>query len=315
MGKGKTTTTTQNKLPEYMNQGSKRAVGMAMDISQRDYAQYGEQRVADLSANEQAGVAGFGEEFGRYDKDFDAAREQLGGITSFTDEGVADKYMNPYIEGVLQPGARRADRAFGASKAELKRTAGMRGAFGGRQLVAENMLEQQHQERMDDMWASGYGTAFDKATDLHGKEMERKRAVAGQYGENARLQADTNSMALRNMMESGFIDRSVEQSKMDFKYMEHLEERDWDVNNLSTLVNTLAAVPHETTQVTTEQKSVSPIKTMLGVAAIVAGVIIIGMTAGAAAPVVAGAAAATTGWGAAGTALVGAGAQVAASGN
>lgn len=280
MGKSKTTTTTQNNLPDYMVAGSKRAVGMAQDISRRDYAQYGEQRIADLSANEQAGVAGFGEEYGRYDKDFDAAREQLGGITSFTDEGVADKYMNPYIEGVLQPGARRADRAFGSSKAELRRTAGMRNAFGGRQLVAENMLQQQHQERMDDMWAKGYGTAFDKATDLHGKEMDRKRAIAGDYGLNAQRQADTNSMALRNMMESGFVERTVEQSKMDFKYMEHLEERDWDVNNLSTLVNTLAAVPHETSQTVTETKKANPVKTLIGVATIAAGAIIIGMSGG-----------------------------------
>lgn len=275
---GKSKTTTKNQLPAYMNQGSQRAVGMAMDISSRDYAQFGGQRIADLSANEQAGVSGFAQEAGRYDKDFDAARGQLEGITSFTDEGVADKYMNPYIEGVLQPGARRADRAFGSAKAELRRTSGMRNAFGGRQLVAEGLLEQQHQERLDDMWASGYGTAFDKAQNLHQREQDRKLAVAGQYGATAQAQAQTNAGALRNMMESGFVERTVEQSKLDFKYMEHLEERDWDVNNLSTLVNTLAAVPHETSKTTTE--TANPVKTLIGVATIAAGAIMIGMSGG-----------------------------------
>lgn len=287
MGKGKTTTTTKNQLPAYMNEGSKRAVQMGMDISQRDYAQYDGQRVADLSGNEQAGVAGFGEEFGRYDKDFDAARGQLEGITSFTDEGEAEKYMNPYIEGVLQPGARRIDRAFGQQSAELKRTAGMRGAFGGRQMVAESLLQEQTQERLDDLWASGYGTAFDKATQLHGQEQDRKLAISGQLGVNAQRQADTNSRALRNMMESGFVDRTVEQSKLDFKYMEHLEERDWDVSNLNVLVQTLASVPHETTQVSEEVRKANPIKTLIGVATIAAGAILIGMTAGAATPLVA----------------------------
>ncbi len=275
---GKSKTTTKNKLPAYMVAGSERAVGMAQDISQRDYAQYGGQRVADLSPNEQAGIEGFANEQGRYDKDFDAAREQLGSISSFTDEGVREKYMNPYIEGVLQPGARRADRAFGAQKAELKRTAGMRGAFGGRQLVAEGLLTQQHQERMDDMWKSGYGTAFDKATQLHGSEMERKRAIAGDYGVNAQRQADTNSMALRNMMESGFIDRTVDQSKKDFQYMEYLEERDWDVTNLNTLVQTLATVPSESSTETTTKAN--PVKTLIGVATIATGAIMIGMGGG-----------------------------------
>ena len=272
---GKSKTTTRNKLPAYMNVGSQRAVSMATDISQRDYAQYGGQRVADLSAGEQAGVEGFAKEYGRYDEDFDAARGQLEGVTSFTDEGVQEQYMNPYIEGVLQPGARRADRAFGESRAELRRTAGMRGAFGGRQLVAENLLGQQHQERMDDLWASGYGTAFDKATQLHGQEMDRKRAIAGDYGVLAQRQADTNSQALRNMMESGFVERTVEQSKLDFKYMEHLEERDWDVSNLNVLVQTLAAVPSETTTETT--KKANPIKTLIGVATIAAGAIMVGL--------------------------------------
>ncbi|KKN01929.1 hypothetical protein LCGC14_1122800 [marine sediment metagenome] len=277
MAKGKTTTTTENRLPDYMNQGSRRAVGMATDISNREYAQYGGQRVADLSSNEQAGIAGFANEQGRYDQDFDKARGQLDSITSFTDEGVREKYMNPYIEGVLQPTARRADRAFGEQKAELRRTSGMRGAFGGRSMVAESLLGQQQQERMDDMWASGYGNAFDKATQLHGSEMERKRAIAGDYGINAQRQADTNSQALRNMMESGFIDRTVDQSKKDFQYMEYLEERDWDVNNLNTLVQTLASVPSESTTVQTEQKSASSVKTLIGVGAIVTGAIMVGM--------------------------------------
>ncbi len=277
MGGSKTKRETQNKLPAYMNAGSKRAVGMAMDISKRDYAQYDGQRVAELSGNEQAGIAGFGEEYGRYDEDFDKARGQLDSITSFTDEGEREKYMNPYIEGVLQPGARRADRAFGESKAELKRTAGMRGAFGGRQLVAEGLLEQQHQERMDDMWSKGYGNAFDKATQLHGSEMDRKRAVAGDYGLNAQRQADTNSQALRNMMESGFVDRNVEQSKLDFKYMEHLEERDWDVSNLNVLVQTLQSVPHETSQTSTTETKDNAMKTLIGVATIAAGAVMVGM--------------------------------------
>lgn len=273
--------------------GSKRAVGMAQDISQRDYAQYGGERTADLSANEQAGIAGFGEEYGRYDKDFDAARGQLEGISSFTDEGVREKYMNPYIEGVLQPSARRADRAFGQQSAELKRTSGMRGAFGGRQMVAESLLQQQTQERLDDMWASGYGTAFDKATQLHGKEQERKLAIAGQYGETARSQAATNQQALRGMMESGFVDRTVEQSKRDFQYMEFLEERDWDVSNLNVLVQTLATVPHETTTETTKKDN--PVKTLIGVATIAAGAIMVGMG--------------PAGWAGAGTLLLGGGGE------
>ena len=82
-------------------------------------------------------------------------------------------------------------------------------------------------------------------------------------------------------MESGFVGRTVEQSERDFQYMEHLEERDWDVNNLNTLVQTLAAVPSESTIQTdatqTTTKKANPVKTLIGVAAIVGGAIMVGM--------------------------------------
>ncbi len=280
MGKSKTKTETKNTLPDYMVQGSERAVQMATDRTNQAYANYGGQRVAGLSENEQMGMEGFRNEYGRYDQDFDKARGALDEVGSFTDEGVAEKYMNPYIEGVLQPTARRRDRAFGERSAELKRTSGMRGAFGGRQRLAESLNEQQNQEGMDDLWAAGYGTAFDKATQLHGQEQDRQLALSGAYGDVAKGQADTNQMALRNLMESGFVDRTVEQSDLDFKYMEHLEERDWDVNNLNTLVQTLAAVPSESGSTTTQTKSANPVQTMIGVAAIVGGGIMVGMSGG-----------------------------------
>lgn len=277
MGKSekKTRTEQKNKLPDYIVQGSKKAVGMASDLADRDYIAFGQQRMADLSENEQLGVEGFKGEFGRYDQDYDKARGALDSVGSFTDEGVREKYMNPFIEGVLQPAVRRRDRAFGEQKAELNRTSGMRGAFGGRKNVAEDLLGKSHQEGIDDLYMAGYGTAFDKAANLHGREQDRQLALAGEYGANAQRQASTNSQALREMMESGFVERTVDQSKMDFKYLEHLESRDWDVNNLSNLVSTLASVPSESSMEseTVETTKPNPIKTMVGVAAIAAGAI------------------------------------------
>jgi len=315
MGGSKTTTETnttqQNQLPSYINQGSQAAVQGGIDRTNQEYENYGGQRIAGLSENEQMGMEGFRNEYGRYDQDFDSARGALDSVTSFTDEGVMEQYMNPYIEGVLQPTARRHDRAFGERSAELRRTSGMRGAFGGRQRVAESLNEQQNQETLDDLWASGYGTAFDKATQLHGREQDRQLALAGEYGANAQREAGTNSQALRNLMESGFIDRTVDQSEKDFQYMEFIEERDWDINNAGQLANILATVPSESTVQTdstqTTETAANPVKTLIGVAALVGGAIMVGMTAGAATPLVAQA------WGSAGAGLMTAGAQTASS--
>jgi hypothetical protein len=253
---------------------------MATDRTKQKYAQYGGQRIADLTEGERAGIEGFSKEYGRYDEDFDKARGALDSVSSFTDEGVADKYMNPYVEQVLGVSARNLDRDFGTQKAELRRTAGMRGAFGGRQNVAETALSRQRSETMSDMWTQGMGTAYDKATALHGQEQDRQLALAGEYGNVAKSQADTNAVALRNMMDSGLVERSQEQADLDFKYLEHLEERDWDVGNLDVLVKTLAQVPHDVTEsgesTETTKTKANPVKTLVGMAAITAGAIMTG---------------------------------------
>lgn len=280
--KKKTETSYENRreLPAYMTAGSERAVGMAQDISRREYTPFGGQRIADMSQNEQLGMQDARGERGRYDADYDKARGALDSVGSFTDEGVRAKYMNPYIEGVLQPGVRRRDRAFGESKAELRRTAGMRGAFGGRQNVAENLLETSHQEGIDDMYSAGYGAAFESAASLHGQEQDRSIRQAGAYTDTAQSQGQQVRANINQLMATGQSERTRDQADLDFKYLEHLEERDWDVTNLNTLVQTLAAVPHDVTEsgesTTTETTKENPLKTVAGVAMIAGAAIMTG---------------------------------------
>ena len=265
--KKKTKTSYENRreLPAYMTEGSQRAVQMAMDRSRSEYSQYGGDRIADLSQNEQLGIAGFRDEQGRYDADFDKARGALDADVS--------EFMNPYVENVLDVSARKMDTRFGEQQAELKRTAGMRNAFGGRANVAEESLGRRADESMSDMWTQRMGTAFDKG-------MANKFDTASAYGQVAQQQSGVNSQNLRNMMDSGFVGRTQEQADKDFQYLEHLEGRDWDVANLNTLVQTLAAVPSNVTEsgesTTVEKTSQSPIKAIAGIAAITAGAIMTG---------------------------------------
>ena len=76
---------------------------MARQIADRDYQNFGGQRIADISQNERMGLSAAQNEYGRYDQDFQSAREALGSVGSITDEGALDGYMNPYMEEVLKP--------------------------------------------------------------------------------------------------------------------------------------------------------------------------------------------------------------------
>lgn len=280
MGSSKKTSTSRSETTRspWLTAGSRQAVGMAQGIANRGYTGYGGQRIADVSGNERMGLTGAQNEYGRYDQDFQSARESLKSVGSITDEGALEGYMNPYMEEVLKPQVRRRNRAFDESRSELRRTAGMRGAFGGRQQVMEGQLDQQHQEGMDDMYGSAYGQAFDRATSLFGQEQDRKIRTAGAFGQTAQAEAGINRGAIRDLMATGMTERTRDQADLDFKYLEHLEERDWDVQNLDTLVRTLQSVPHDVTQTgtQTETSKDSPMKAIAGIGAIVGGAIMTG---------------------------------------
>lgn len=119
-------------------------------------------------------------------------------------------------------------------------------------------------------------------TDIGGQKIQQGQALAGitsteQAGQRA---------ALHDLMSTGLVGRTRDQAELDFKYLEYLEERDWDINNIGTLTNILATVPHEYTQSgqergTSESHTVtkekpSPLKTIAGIGAITAGAIMTG---------------------------------------
>lgn len=271
---------------------------MARDIANRQYTGFGGERIAGMHENERLGISGARSEYGKYDQDFASAREQLRSIGSVTDEGALEGYMNPYMEEVLNPQVRRRNRAFDANRSELRRTAGMRGAFGGRQQVMEGQLDTAHQEGMDDLYGSAYGAAFDRATSMFQQEQDRKLRTASAFSQTAQSESAQNRNAIRDMMATGMTERTRDQADRDFQYLEHLEERDWDVQNLDTLVKTLQSVPHDVTQTgtTTTKESQSPMQTIAGLGGIAAGAI---MTGGASL------AAGGTFWGGVGSALTG----------
>lgn len=333
-----------------MRRGSQAAVQGALERTRSPYVSYDGKRIADLSENERRGMAaarrGYGAFAKDYDRargsvrdvdfkdfsrsrrslgevgfgDFDTARGYVGDVGSVADRGALEGYINPYLDEVLSPQLRRRNEAFEQARAEMERTAGMRGAFGGRQDIAEASLREGHQQGLDDLYGMAYAGAFDRATDLFGSEQDRKlrqagaftdigtreaglrmqRAgqyadigsregglklrKAGAFADIAGRESADNRAALRDLMSTGMVGRRRDQAELDFKYLKHLEERDWDINNIGTLANVLATVPHGSTQTgtsrgtqtTTREKSSSPLKTIAGVGAIAAGAIMTG---------------------------------------
>ena len=285
-GSGSTTTETKGKTqtvnPYWMNRASRSAVDTAMGRMRQPYEAYGGQRIADLSASEQMGITKAQQDAELGAQDFASARGALEGIGSFTDEGVAEQYMNPYLEQVMRPGLRRKNEAFEAERARRKQTRGMTGAFGGRGNIEDIEFERSFQESQDEYMGGMRGAAYSEAGALYGTEQDRKISQAGAYTNLATGRAAEGRSRIYDLMNSGLVERTRDQADLDFQYIEAIEERDWDINNLSTLVQTLGSIPYEqetrteTTQTTFEEPD--DMQMIAGVAMIAAGV----MTGGAA---------------------------------
>jgi hypothetical protein len=234
-----------------------------------------------MSQNEQMGIDMARSNVGAWEGDFESARDALRSSgRSITDEGALEGYMNPYMEEVLAPQRRRQNEAFEAERASRRAGQGARGAFGGRADLYDNQFESEFQRRQTELTGSAYGAAFDRATGLFGEERQRDIQRGGAFqalGEGAQGQRRAD---LRDLMQTGLTERTRDQADLDFQYLEHLEERDWDVSNLNTLVQTLAAVPSDITEsgesTQTQTTRPSAMQTIAGIGAITAGAIMTG---------------------------------------
>lgn len=278
--KTKTKSRTENTISPWLRQGSQDAVARARQINNRAYEGYDQQRIADMSENERMGIEMARSNVGAWEGDFASARNQLENVGWMTDEGALDAYMNPYMEQVVSPTLRRRNEAFEAERAGRRAQRGMSGAFGGRGQMWENQFESDFQRDQDEFMGEAYGRAFDVATGLFGEEQDRRMAMAGAYQDLGTGAQQQRRQDLRDLMASGLVERTRDQADLDFRYLEHIEERDWDIQNLDVLVRTLQSVPYETTTTSestqTVEKKDSPMKTLAGVAATVGGAFMTG---------------------------------------
>src|SRR5262245_1533809 len=94
---------------------------------------------------------------------------------AFTDEGVRQKYMDPYIQDVIDRQTRAAKEAFGEQLAQTQGSAAAAGAYGGtRQAVLETGMRRDLANQMGDITARGLEGAYQNAQ----QQYERDRAAS-----------------------------------------------------------------------------------------------------------------------------------------
>lgn len=159
-----------------------------------------------------------------YDLPTDGTTPQL--TTSPT--SIVQQYMNPYLEAALNPAIQRVKDETAKAQQELQSQYAQAGAYGGgRQAVAEAGLQNRALDRIGDITAQGYQTAYDKAAQLFGDERR--------YGLDA----------LRAQQLGGREQRDIEQRGVAADYAQFKEERDDPFKKVQYMQSLLQGLPIE----------------------------------------------------------------------
>ena len=181
----------------------------------------------------------------------DVPTTQMGVFTpkSFTDEGIASQYMNPYLMQALQPqideARRQADIQRIADAGRLTRA----GAFGGsRQAIMESEGSRNLLQNLAGITGAGYRDAFDKAMGQFNVEQGREQdaqTAANVYG----------LAALQKQADLGAAQSAIEQAGIDADYAQFKEERDFPYKQVQYMQSLLQGLPLATQTYTYGQPS------------------------------------------------------------
>jgi len=221
---------TESSLSNWAGDYVTGMLGKGQALSETPYQAYTGPLTAGASGLQQQafqGVAGL------------ALPTNMGGFTpqSFTSEGTAQQYMNPYLQASLNPQLDEARRQAEISRMGDAARLSKAGAYGGsRQAIMESELNRNLMQKQADITGIGYNTAYDKAANQFNVEQGRgmeAQGVTNQYGLSA----------LTKQAELGGVQRGIEGEGIAADYGQFKEERDYPFKQVQYQQSLLQGLP------------------------------------------------------------------------
>jgi len=156
---------------------------------------------------------------------------------SFTDQGVAQQYMNPYVDQALQPQLdevrRQAQLQQNINNAQFAKA----GAYGGsRQAVMEAENQRNMMQQMANLIGQGYQNAYTQGANQFNTEQG--------LGLNAATQTGQFGLAGLNALSNlGAQQRDIEQQGYTADYEQFQEERDFPYKQVQYMQSLLQGLP------------------------------------------------------------------------
>ena len=274
MGKGnkqaQTSTQTQiTELPDYARPYFTNIMKRAEADSLNQYQPYGGERlaqssdIADLveSRNMVRDVAGAG---------LPELDEAISGVRDISQRGqftgqVAQDYMNPYMEQVVDRQKQAAIRDFNRMGAARAADAVNAGAFGGsRQAVNDYLAQEGLQQQLGDIDAAGREAAFRDAR--AGFDADRQVGMTG-LGQLATMGGSRRAADIQGaqLLEGiGKAQLGEQQAGLDMNYQDFLTQQNFNKDQLGFLSNVLQGVPIQPNREIANFQNYNPMQQALG---------------------------------------------------
>jgi hypothetical protein len=224
------TTQTETVLPEWYTQYAKNVLSKAYSATSEPYQAYGAPRIAGFQPEQEQAFSGYKSSMGEYQPYIGASTAALGaGTGSFTQPGVAQQYMNPYIQNVVSGiGAMAGRNLYENILPQVNRTFVGGGTFGGsRSAEFTQRAIRDAQAGALSAQVNAMQEGYNKAADLYGAEANRAITAAPLYADLG-TQAQTQRInELKGLEAIGLQRQGLAQTSADLAYQDFTNQRDY----------------------------------------------------------------------------------------
>lgn len=286
---------TVENIPKWMSDYTQGLISRANAAAAEPYIPYGGPRIAGFNEDQQAafgmveqnvgawqpymeaGTAGY---MGGLDRAANIGRAASpfveAGSQKWTDEGVADSYMNPYISGVLdrqeQLATRTLEEEFMPRLSGMFGGAGQYGSRGGTGSMEDMAMRggRDIQEGLEAQRLEALSGAYGQGADIFGADQTRQGEMArivgaleeagaasmyqgaeglGRMGESASGMGYMDASAMQNI---GQQQQGMDQASLDLAYQDFLEQRNLPFERLGFMSDIIRGLPMDRVQTRTD---------------------------------------------------------------
>jgi hypothetical protein len=239
------TTQTQTILPQWYTDYATNLLSRARTATEQPYQRYDVARIAPFQQEQQQAFDLYKQGMGSYQPYLSSANQALGrGTGSFTDPGVSQRYMNPYIQNVISGIGSTAARNLSENiLPQLNRTFVGSGTFGGSR-SAEFMRRavRDTQSAALGKQTEALADAYGAGADLYGTEASRALTGAQQYSQLGQSAQEQRLRELSGLEAIGAKRQELAQTSANLAYGDFERQRDYPLTQLQQLAG-IGGVP------------------------------------------------------------------------